>query len=110
MKIDLFVLPEVMRADFIEAFVLDREDLRAVQAEPAPRLGALGLDFDEWYTRAYLWEKLSPDLPTVDFYTALSLLRSRQGTVLFMSESASSHKPCSQGSAMATKSVTSRPR
>lgn len=95
MKIDLFVLPEVMRADFIEAFVLDREDLRTVQAEHIARLAALGLDFDEWYSEAYLWEKLSPDLPVVDFDTALSLLRSRQGTVLFMSEPESSHKPCS---------------
>ena len=71
MKIDLFVLPEVMRADFIEAFVLDREDLQTAQTEHVARLAAMGADFDEWYTRAYLWEKLSPDLPVVDFDTAL---------------------------------------
>lgn len=94
MKIDLFVLPEVMRRDFVEAFMLDKEDLRMVQAEHVAGLEAVGVDFDEWYSEAYLWEKLSPDLPVVDFDTALSLLRSRQGTVLFMSESESSHKPC----------------
>ena len=54
----------------------------------------MGGDFDEWFDETYLWEKMSPDLPAVDFDTALSLLRSQGGTVLFMSESESSHKPC----------------
>lgn len=93
MKIELFVLPSVMRRDFMDAFVLSKEDFELLP--PACRESeTVGGDFDEWFEEAYLWEKMSPDLPAVDFDTALSLLRSRGGTVLFMSESESSHKPC----------------
>ena len=93
MKIELFVLPSVMRRDFMDAFVLSKEDFELLH--PACRESeTVGGDFDEWFEEAYLWEKMSPDLPAVDFDTALSLLRSRGGTVLFMSESESSHKPC----------------
>jgi hypothetical protein len=94
MKIELFVLPSVMRADFTDAFVLSKEDFGIVHPEWREKLAAMGADFDEWYAETYLWDKLSPDLPVVDFDTALSLLRSRTGTVLFMSESESSRKPC----------------
>ena len=94
LKLELFVLPSVMRGDFMDAFVLSKEDLLLVQPDLAEQLEAAGGDYDEWYPEAYLWEKLSPDLPVVDFDTAQSLLRSRTGTVLFMSESESTHKPC----------------
>ncbi len=94
MKLELFVLPEVMRRDFMEAFVLDKEDLRTVRSDFCRQLEAAGIGLDEWYAEAYLWDKLSPELPVVSFETALSLLRSREGAVLFMSESRSSLKPC----------------
>ena len=87
MKIDLFVLPEVMRRDFIEAFVLDREDFTIAHPDWAARWEKTRLGLDGWYRQAFLWEKLSPDIKTVDFATALSLLRQREGRVLFMSES-----------------------
>ena len=45
-----------MRADFVEAFVLNREDLQTVQPEHVARLEAMGGDFDEWYAEAYLWD------------------------------------------------------
>lgn len=94
MKIELFVLPSVMRRDFMDAFVLSKEDFELLHPACREELETMGGDFDEWFEEAYLWEKMSPDLPVVDFDTALSLLRSRRGTVLFMSESESSHKPC----------------
>ena len=94
MKIELFVLPSVMRRDFMDAFVLSKEDFELLHPACREELETVGGDFDEWFEEAYLWEKMSPDLPAVDFDTALSLLRSRGGTVLFMSESESSHKPC----------------
>ena len=94
MKIELFVLPAVMRRDFMDAFVLSKEDFELLHPACRAELETMGGDFDEWFEEAYLWEKMSPDLPVVDFDTALSLLRSRRGTVLFMSESESSHKPC----------------
>ena len=94
MKIELFVLPSVMRRDFMDAFVLSKEDFELLHPACREALETMGGDFDEWFEEAYLWEKMSPDLPVVDFDTALSLLRSRGGTVLFMSESESSHKPC----------------
>ena len=94
MKMDLFVLPSVMRRDFMEAFVLSREDFELLHPQWREELETAGGNFDEWYDEAYLWEKMSPDLPVADFDTALFLLRSQTGTVLFMSESESSHKPC----------------
>ena len=94
MKIELFVLPSVMRADFIDAFVLTPEDLEIAHPGWRERPEAMGEDYDVWYADAYLWEKLSPDLPAVDFDTALTLLRGRTGTVLFMSEAECSGKPC----------------
>ena len=94
MKIELFVLPAVMRRDFMDAFVLSKEDFELFHPMWREELETVGGDFDEWFEEAYLWEKMSPDLPVVDFDTALSLLRSQGGTVLFMSESESSHKPC----------------
>ena len=94
MKIELFVLPAVMRRDFMDAFVLSKEDFELLHPDCREELETMGGDFDEWFEEAYLWEKMSPDLPAVDFDTALSLLRSQRGTVLFMSESESSHKPC----------------
>ena len=94
MKIELFVLPSVMRRDFMDAFVLSKEDFELLHPACREEFETMGGDFDEWFDEAYLWEKMSPDLPAVDFDTALSLLRSQGGTVLFMSESESSHKPC----------------
>lgn len=94
MKIDLFVLPSVMREDFIDAFVLSKEDFDMIHPTYREELEAMGGDLDAWYAEAYLWEKLSPDLPVVDFDTALSRLREREGTVLFMSESEITGKPC----------------
>ena len=94
MKIELFVLPSIMREDFIDAFVLSKEDLEMVCPDLRDRLEAMGGDFDAWYAEAYLWDKMSPDLPVADFSTALSLLRGREGTVLFMSESEITGKPC----------------
>ena len=94
MKIELFVLPSVMREDFTDAFILSKEDFELIHPTARESMEAMGGDFDEWYADAYLWDKLSPDLPAVDFDTALSLLRGRVGTVLFMSEAESSGKPC----------------
>lgn len=94
MKIELFVLPSVMREDFIDAFVLSKEDFAMIHPAYREELEAAGGDFDRWYAETYLWDKLSPDLPVADFDTALSLLRGREGTVLFMSESEITGKPC----------------
>lgn len=94
MKIDLFVLPSVMRRDFMEAFVLSKEELCNQYPAFVENMEMEGADLDEWYAETYLWDKMSPDLPEVSFSEALSRLRSKTGTVLFMSESESTHKPC----------------
>lgn len=95
MKIDLFVLPSVMRADFSDAFVLSKDELCTLYPAFIENLEMAGADFDEWYAETYLWDKMSPDLPRVRFEQALASLRAREGTVLFMSESEASCKPCS---------------
>lgn len=94
MKIELFVLPSVMRRDFMDTFVLSKEDFAMIHAPWREKLEAMGADFDEWYADSYIWDKMSPDLPEVSFEEALALLRGKRGTVLFMSEAESSGKPC----------------
>ena len=95
MKIELFVLPSIMRKDFTDAFVLSREELFGSYPDLEDSLTCAGVDPVDWYNGTYLWDKMSPDMPEVSFTEALTLLRSRQGSVLIMSESEDSHKPCS---------------
>ena len=94
MKSELFVLPAVMRRDFMEAFVLTAEELFCLYPDLEERLRRAGIDPEEWYETAYLWDKMAPDMPEVSFAEALSRLRAREGRVLIMSESASTHKHC----------------
>ncbi|MBP3667723.1 MAG: hypothetical protein J6K29_11830 [Clostridia bacterium] len=49
MKMDLFVLPSVMRRDFMEAFVLSREDFELLHPQWREELETAGGNFDEWY-------------------------------------------------------------
>ena len=93
MKTELFVLPEKAIADFMEAFILTRDEFRTVRPDFVASLEDLHIDFDLWYDRAYLWDKMSPDLPVVTVREALRLLRSREGRVLFMSEPEMSGNP-----------------
>ena len=93
MKIELFVLPSVMRKDFMDAFVLSRDEIFCLYPSLEENLYREGIDPCEWYDTAYLWDKMSPDMPEVSFAEALARLRSRQGSVLIMSESEDSHKP-----------------
>ena len=95
MKIELFVLPSVMRRDFTDAFVLSREELFGCYPALEDSLTMDGVDTVAWYNETYLWDKMSPDMPQISFSEALTRLRSRQGSVLIMSESEDSHKPCS---------------
>jgi hypothetical protein len=90
MKIELFVLPQVMRRDFMDAFVLEREDFAAVHPDWVHHMDETSVGFDGWYDQAFLWDKMSPDIPVVDFARALELLRGVEGKVLFLSESETS--------------------
>ena len=87
MKLELFVLPEVMRRDFVDAFVMDKADFAVAHHDWVRRMDEHPVGFDGWYEAAFLWEKMSPDIPDVDFEQALALLRGRAGNVLFLSES-----------------------
>ena len=89
MKIELFVLPQKTRADFMDAFVLTRDEFKTLHPDFVSDLS----DYDRWYDEAYLWDKMSPDLPEVNIRNALNLLRTREDTVLFMSESEISGNP-----------------
>lgn len=93
MKIELFVLPEKTRADFIDTFVLTRDEFETLHPDFVSSLELYGTDYDYWYDCAYLWDKMSPDLPEVSVREALKLLRKREGRVLFMSETQISGNP-----------------
>jgi len=88
-KIELFVLPQKAREDFMDAFILNKDEFKALHPDFVSQLP----DFDAWYSRAYLWDKMSPDLPAVNVREALKILRSREGRVLFMSEPEISGNP-----------------
>ena len=60
MKIDLFVLPSVMRKDFMDAFVLSRDEIFCLYPSLEENLYREGIDPCEWYDTAYLWDKMSP--------------------------------------------------
>ena len=87
MKIELFVLPQKTRADFMEAFVLAREEWDFLY----PNVVSPFADDAGRYDGAYLWEKMS--IPAVTIREALKLLRSHEGTVLFLSEPEMSGNP-----------------
>ena len=87
-KLEFFVLPEVMRRDFTEAFVLDKDDFATANPDWVRRMEDDGIGFDRWYEGAFLWDKMN--IPEADFVRALSLLRAREGKVLFLSESETS--------------------
>ena len=87
MIIEFFALPEKTFLDFYDAFVLDEEECKGARP-PAffEDLEKTGLDFDEWYHGAPLYERLSPDLPSLSFEQALRLLEGMEGKALFLSE------------------------
>ncbi|MBE6652645.1 MAG: hypothetical protein E7610_04430 [Ruminococcaceae bacterium] len=89
-KLDFFVLPVVMRRDFVETFVLEKEDFAVQNPDWVRRMEEQPSGFDAWYTGAFLWEKMSAAGATTDFDGVLELLRARAGKVLFMSESETS--------------------
>ncbi len=64
MKIELFVLPAVMREDYMDAVVLSKEDLAVAHPGWRENPEAMGLDLDEWYAEAYLWDKLAHEIVT----------------------------------------------
>ena len=91
MKLELFVLPEVMWRDFVDAFVMDKADFAVAHPDWVRLMDEqCPTGFDGWYEAAFLWEKMSPDIPTVDFERALALLRGQAGKVLFLSEAETS--------------------
>ena len=91
MKLELFVLPEVMRRDFVDAFVMDKADFAVAHPDWVRLMDEqFPTGFDGWYEKAFLWEKMSPDITAVDFDRALTLLRGLEGKVLFLSESETS--------------------
>lgn len=94
MKTELFVLPAVMRRDFTDAFALTLDELLSLYPTLEESLLSDGIDPADWYNGTYLWDKMSPELPAIPFAEALTRLRSRQGSVLIMSEAEDTHKPC----------------
>jgi hypothetical protein len=86
LKLEFFVLPSVMRRDFIEAFVLEPEDFRVQNPEWVRETETDPGGFEAWYAGAFLWEKMSVGGATTDFDGVLNLLRAREGKVLFMAE------------------------
>ena len=82
-KMELLPNANLIRQNFINRFLLSRQQFKLEQKDFVERLT---MPFDVWYDQAFMWDKLPYDVPVVTFSKALELLKSRKGDVLFMSE------------------------
>lgn len=87
MKIVLLNNAEEIRKQFMQHFVLSWEEFQVKQkdwiSEIAARDDVIAL---EWYSNAYMWDRIDPAFPSVPLKDALAFLREKNQKVLFMSE------------------------
>ena len=87
MKLTLLNNAAALRARFFERFVMTWEEFQAIHADRIAALADKGYTIDRnWYSQAYMWDRMSPAFPSVSFREALAVLRSVGEPVLFLSE------------------------
>ena len=87
MKLTLMDNAAELRARFFERFVMTWEEFQATHADWIAELADKGYTIDRnWYSQAYMWDRMSPTFPSVSFREALAVLRSVEEPVLFLSE------------------------
>ena len=87
MKLTLLDNAAELRARFFERFVMTWEEFQTTHADWIAALADKGHTIDRnWYTQAYMWDRMSPTFPSVPFRDALAILRSVAEPVLFLSE------------------------
>ena len=81
-----------LRRRFRDRFVMPWEEFRIRQADWIAKLAKQGYEIDqEWYARSFMWDKMSPDYPSVSFRDTLAFLRAREEPVYFLSEASDHH-------------------
>ena len=92
MKLTLLDNAAELRARFFERFVMTWEEFQATHADWIAVLADKGYTIDRnWYSQAYMWDRMSPAFPIVSFWDALAVLRSVGEPVLFLSEAPDHH-------------------
>lgn len=92
MKLTFLEDPSGIRSRFLDRFVLTWEEFQLCQAQWIARLAEKGYEIDlDWYNQAYMWDRMSPDFPSVSFREALAFLRTRKEPVIFLSEAPDHH-------------------
>ena len=92
MKLTLLDIAAELRARFFERFVMTWEEFQATHADWIAALADKGHTIDRnWYSQAYMWDRMSPAFPIVSFRDALAVLRSVGEPVLFLSEAPDHH-------------------
>ena len=87
MKLTLMDNAAELRARFFERFVMTWKEFQATHADWIAELADKGYTIDRnWYSQAYMWDRISPAFPSVPFRDALAILRSVAEPVLFLSE------------------------
>ena len=87
MKLTLLDNAAELRARFFERFVMTWEEFQLSHADWIAKLADKGHTIDRnWYSQAYMWDRMSPAFPIVSFRDALAVLRSVGEPVLFLSE------------------------
>ena len=87
MKLILLDNAAALRARFFERFVMTWEEFELSHADWIAELADKGHTIDRnWYSQAYMWDRMSPSFPSVSFRDALAVLRSVGEPVLFLSE------------------------
>ncbi len=94
MKIELLKDADGIRQKFIDRFLDNRNKFKTEHKEFVEELKKNGYDVDQWYDGAYMWDKLSTNVPIVTIFQALELLKSRKSNVWFMSECKGFHATC----------------
>ncbi len=92
MKLTLLDNAAALRARFLTRFVMTWEEFQRSHADWIAELADKGYTIDRnWYTKAYMWDRMSPAFPSMSFREALAVLRSVEEPVLFLSEAPDHH-------------------
>ncbi len=76
-----------IRESFISHFVMPWEEFKIQHKEWIDENSKTDYPIDnEWYKNAYMWDRMSPDYPSVSMEDALAFLCKNSGLVLFMTE------------------------
>ena len=86
-NIQLLENGSAIRAKFVECFVMTWDEFHVRKAQWIAELAARNYAIDRaWYDHSLMWDRMSPELPSIPFREALAFLRVQKGNVRFLSD------------------------